>query len=78
MPPNDCTDTRSQEALYHDTLISNHALLPSTPGAEEEARREIAVRLECENTLWMVLYGGYSREFVCFPKFIAPQAGYVG
>jgi hypothetical protein len=45
----------------------------SEPSAKEEAQREIAGRLESEHPLWIVVYGGYSAEFVCFPKFSAPM-----
>jgi hypothetical protein len=45
----------------------------SEPSAKEEAQREIAGRLESEHPQWIVVYGGYSAEFVCFPKFSAPK-----
>jgi hypothetical protein len=35
----------------------------------EDAAREEARRLEAENPLWIVVFGVYSREFVCFPRF---------
>ena len=46
-------------------------------GAEEEAAREDARRLEAENPLWMVVFGVYSREFVGFPRFTVPGGGIV-
>ena len=46
-------------------------------GAEEEAAREDARRLEAENPLWMVIFGVYSREFVGFPRFTVPGGGIV-
>ena len=37
--------------------------------ADEHAAREEARRLEAENPLWIVIFGVYSGEFVCFPRF---------
>ena len=36
--------------------------------ADEHAARVEARRLEAENPLWIVIFGAYSREFVCFPR----------
>ena len=33
---------------------------------------QIAVRLEAENPLWIVVFGSYSRQFVAFPRFDVP------
>jgi hypothetical protein len=38
----------------------------------EQAAREIASRLEADHPLWMVVFGVYTQQFVCFPKFNAP------
>jgi len=35
--------------------------------------RLLAQRLERENPSWIVLYGAYSKEFVAFPRFVAPR-----
>jgi hypothetical protein len=35
----------------------------------EEAARAEAYRLESDNPLWIVVFGVYSGEFVCFPRF---------
>src|ERR1700722_3536418 len=40
---------------------------------DEENAREIASRLEAENPLWIVIFGDYSQQFVCFPRFEAPS-----
>jgi hypothetical protein len=37
--------------------------------ADEDAGRGEARRLEAENPLWIVVFGVYSGEFVCFPRF---------
>lgn len=39
---------------------------------DEEAARKIAGRIEAEHPLWLVVFGVYRQEFVCFPKFRAP------
>lgn len=39
---------------------------------DEQAAREIASRLEADHPLWMVVYGVYTQQFICFPKFNAP------
>jgi hypothetical protein len=38
----------------------------------EEAAREEAQRLEAQNPLWIVVFGVYTKEFVCFPRFTVP------
>ncbi len=35
---------------------------------DEHAARGEARRLEAENPLWIVIFGVYSGEFVCFPR----------
>jgi hypothetical protein len=37
--------------------------------AEDDAAREIAERLEQEHPLWIVIFGSYTKEFICFPRF---------
>jgi hypothetical protein len=32
-----------------------------------------AVRVEHENPDWIVLFGVYSKQFVCFPRFAVPR-----
>jgi hypothetical protein len=39
---------------------------------DEEAARTIAGRIEAEHPLWLVVFGVYTQEFVCFPRFPAP------
>jgi hypothetical protein len=43
----------------------------------------VAERLESDNPSWIVMFGVYSRQFVAFPRFNAPEgtiivAGYPG
>lgn len=40
---------------------------------DEQAAREIASRLEAAHPLWMVVYGVFTQQFVCFPRFNAPD-----
>ena len=47
-----------------------------TADSLENARDE-ARRLEAENPLWIVVYGVYSKEFVCFPRFTVPGGAIV-
>lgn len=46
--------------------------MPANPVISEEAGREIASRLEAEHPLWIVVFGVYTQQLVCFPKFPAP------
>jgi hypothetical protein len=41
---------------------------------DEHAGREEARQLEAQNPLWIVIFGVYSGEFVCFPRF-GPDGG---
>lgn len=43
------------------------------PVINEETAREIASRLEAEHPQWLVVFGVYTQQFVCFPKFKAPS-----
>ena len=40
---------------------------------DEKTAHEIASRLEAEHPLWIVVFGVYTQQFVCFPKFNAPS-----
>jgi hypothetical protein len=46
---------------------------PAISATYEEAAREIATRLEAEHPLWLVVFGVYTKQFVCFPKFESPN-----
>jgi hypothetical protein len=39
---------------------------------DDEASREAAARTERENPGWSVVFGVFTKEFVCFPRFPAP------
>jgi hypothetical protein len=43
-----------------------------SPLIDEEAAQDVARQLEAKHP-WIVLYGTYTRQFVCFPKFEAPS-----
>ena len=46
------------------------------PGAavsfDDDVSREAAERTERENPRWIVVFGVFTKEFVCFPRFPAP------
>ena len=52
--------------------------LPGKPGIEptgaldDDAAREAAERTERENPGWIVMFGSFTKQFVCFPRFPAP------
>jgi hypothetical protein len=39
---------------------------------EDQEAHAIAERIEEENPSWIVVFGVYSRQFVCFPRFPVP------
>lgn len=39
---------------------------------DDDAARKAAERTERENPGWIVMFGSFSRQFVCFPRFPAP------
>lgn len=41
--------------------------------AEDEAGREIAKELEQQHPRWIVIFGAFTREFLCLPRFAAPS-----
>jgi hypothetical protein len=48
-----------------------------------EEMQHVAERLESDNPSWIIMFGVYSRQFVAFPRFAAPEgtvivAGYPG
>jgi hypothetical protein len=40
--------------------------------ADDDTAREVAARTERENPGWIVMFGSFTRQFVCFPRFPAP------
>lgn len=38
----------------------------------DDVAREAAERTEHDNPGWIVVFGSFTKEFVCFPKFAAP------
>jgi len=43
-----------------------------TDAIDDDAAREAAERTERENPGWIVMFGSYTKQFVCFPTFPAP------
>jgi len=40
--------------------------------AEDNEGREIAEELEQQHPRWIVIFGAFTREFVCIPRFATP------
>lgn len=40
--------------------------------ADDDAGREIARELEKQHPRWIVIFGAFTREFICLPRFAAP------
>ena len=40
--------------------------------AEDDACREIAEKLERQHPRWIVIFGTFTREFICLPRFAVP------
>lgn len=40
--------------------------------AEDNEGREIAEEMEQQHPQWIVIFGAFTREFVCLPRFAAP------
>ncbi|MDQ2815820.1 MAG: hypothetical protein M3Z75_29230 [Actinomycetota bacterium] len=55
----------------------NAATIPATGEreamvrAEDDAAREIAEQLEQEHPSWIVIFGTFTKEFICLPRFSA-------
>ena len=41
--------------------------------SDDDASRQAAERTERENPGWIVVFGVFTKEFVCFPRFAAPD-----
>ena len=46
--------------------------IPLAATSPEEVSRAAAERTERENPGWIVVFGSFTKEFVCFPRFPAP------
>jgi hypothetical protein len=45
--------------------------------AEDDACREIAEKLEQQHPRWIVIFGTFTREFICLPRFVVPPGSKV-
>lgn len=43
---------------------------PTGP-ADDDAARELAQRIEREYPRWIVVFGAFTKQFICFPRFEA-------
>jgi hypothetical protein len=41
--------------------------------SDENQMLSVAIELEAENPLWIVVFGVYTQQFVAFPRFDAPK-----
>jgi len=53
--------------------VTSQASVKRGPAEDEVSLRAAAAQLESEHPAWIVIFGFYSREFVCFPRFDAPS-----
>jgi hypothetical protein len=40
---------------------------------DDDACREIAEKLEQQHPRWIVIFGTFTREFICLPRFAVPS-----
>jgi hypothetical protein len=43
-----------------------------TAALDDDAAHQAAERTERENPGWIVIFGSFTKQFVCFPRFAAP------
>jgi hypothetical protein len=43
----------------------------SADSADDDGAREIARRIELEYPRWIVVFGAFTKQFICFPRFPA-------
>jgi len=41
------------------------------PGRDDDAARDAARQIERDNPRWIVVFGSFTKQFVCFPRFRA-------
>ena len=39
--------------------------------ADDDEARELAQRIEREHPRWIVMFGAFTKQFICFPRFPA-------
>lgn len=50
----------------------DHAQMEWSVGsADDDEARELARRIEREHPRWIVMFGAFTRQFICFPRFAA-------
>jgi hypothetical protein len=54
--------------MSNPTLAERNAI----DRAEDDACRGIAEELEQQHPRWIVIYGTFTKEFICFPRFAVP------
>lgn len=66
-----CLNAEGREAVSAGTIPASDEREPMSR-AEDDAGREIAKELEQQHPRWIVIFGAFTREFVCLPRFAAP------
>lgn len=51
--------------------VPRPAAPPGQYQADDDAARDAARQIEQDNPRWIVIFGIYTRQFVCFPRFRA-------
>ena len=52
--------------------IDDHAQMAWPVGsADDDEARELARRIEREHPRWIVMFGAFTKQFICFPRFAA-------
>jgi hypothetical protein len=55
----------------------NDRTLAAMDRTKVDACREIAEELEQQHPRWIVIFGTFTREFICLPRFAAPPGSKV-
>jgi hypothetical protein len=53
-------------------MIATDETKPGPAASPDEVSRQAAERTERENPGWIVVFGIFTKQFVCFPRFAAP------
>lgn len=63
--------SRCAKAYCQDVSMKDRTLA-ATDRIEVDACREIAEELEKQHPRWIVIFGTFTREFICLPRFAVP------
>lgn len=61
--------------LSHDSAVRAEAMRPGVMCQDlDEAFRDTASQLEGDNPNWIVVFGGYTRQYIALPRFRTPNS----